>query len=75
MTSLLVAKQYIKNFVSRYEIYLKPVGKLILALITLMTINGKIGFMQKIDVFLHANQLYYCRSSIICAAASVCPVY
>ena len=45
MTSLLVAKQYIKNFVSRYEIYLKPVGKLILALITLMTINGKIGFM------------------------------
>ena len=45
MTSLLVAK----NFVSRYEIYLKPVGKLILALITLMTINGKIGFMQKID--------------------------
>ena len=49
MTSLLVAKQYIKNFVSRYEIYLKPVGKLILALITLMTINGKIGFMQKID--------------------------
>lgn len=49
MTSLLVAKQYIKNFVSRHEIYLKPVGKLILALITLMTINGKIGFMQKID--------------------------
>lgn len=49
MTSLLVAKQYIKNFVSKYEIYLKPVGKLVLALITLMTINGEIGFMQKID--------------------------
>ena len=49
MTSLLVAKQYIKNFVSKYEIYLKPIGKLILALVTLMTINGKIGFMQKID--------------------------
>ena len=49
MTSLLVAKQYIKNFVSKYEIYLKPVGKLILALVTLMTINAKIGFMQKID--------------------------
>lgn len=49
MTSLLVAKQYIKNFVSKYEVYLKPIGKLILALVTLMTINGKIGFMQKID--------------------------
>ena len=49
MTSLLVAKQYIKNFVSKYEVYLKPVGKLILALVTLMTINGKIGFMQKLD--------------------------
>lgn len=49
MTSLLVAKQYMKNFVSKYEIYLKPVGKLILALVTLMTINGKLGFMEKID--------------------------
>ena len=49
MTSLLVAKQYIKNFVSKYEVYLKPIGKLILALVTLMTINAKIGFMQKID--------------------------
>lgn len=49
MTSLLVAKQYVKNFVSKNEVYLKPLGKLILALVTLMTINSGIGFMDKID--------------------------
>lgn len=49
MTSLLVAKQYVKNFVSKNEVYLKPLGKLILALVTLMTINSGIGFMEKID--------------------------
>lgn len=49
MTSLLVAKQYVKNFVSKNEVYLKPLGKLILALVTLMTINSGIGFMEKLD--------------------------
>ncbi len=49
MTSLLVAKQYINTLIGKYEIYLKPIGKLILSLITLIIINVKIGFMQKID--------------------------
>lgn len=49
MTSLLVAKQYIKNFLSKYEIYVKPLLKLILALLSLMMINAKVGYMQKID--------------------------
>ena len=46
MTTLLVAKQYIKSFISKYDVYLKPLMKLILAL---MMINGKIGYMQKLD--------------------------
>lgn len=49
MTTLLVAKQYIKNFISKYEVYLKPVLKMILALCSLMMINGKIGYMHKLD--------------------------
>ena len=49
MTTLLVAKQYIKNFISKYEVYLKPILKMILALISLMMINGKIGYMHKLD--------------------------
>lgn len=49
MTTLLVAKQYIKIFISKYEVYLKPLMKLILALAALMMINGKVGYMHKID--------------------------
>ena len=49
MTGLLEAKQYIKNFVNKNETYLMPLLKFVLALVALMTINAKIGFMQKID--------------------------
>lgn len=49
MTTLFVAKQYVKNFISKYEVYLKPLFKLILALVTLMIINRKIGYMHRLD--------------------------
>lgn len=49
MTTLLVAKQYIKTFISKYEVYLKPFLKLVMALASLMMINGKIGYMQRLD--------------------------
>ena len=49
MTTLLVAKQYIKKFISRYEVYLKPLLKLVLALTALMMINSKIGYMRRLD--------------------------
>lgn len=49
MTSLLVAKQYLKSFISKYEVYLKPCLKLVLALTALIMVNGKMGYMQKID--------------------------
>lgn len=49
MKTLLVAKQYIKNFIAKFEVYLKPLMKLILALASLMMINGKIGYMQRLD--------------------------
>lgn len=49
MTTLLVAKQYIKNFINKYEIYLKPLMKLIVALTALMMINSKVGYMHRLD--------------------------
>ena len=49
MTTLLVAKQYIINFINKYEVYLKPLLKLILALTSLMMINAKIGYMHRLD--------------------------
>lgn len=49
MTTLLVAKQYIKNFINKYEIYLRPLMKLILALAALMMINSKVGYMHRLD--------------------------
>lgn len=49
MTTLLVAKQYIKNFINKYEIYLRPLMKLILALAALMMINSRVGYMHKLD--------------------------
>ena len=49
MTSLLVVKQYIKKFYGKYEVYLIPLWKFILAFISLTMINGKLGFMERID--------------------------
>lgn len=49
MTSLLVAKQYIKRFISKYEVYLKPLLKFALALAALILINAKIGYMNRLD--------------------------
>ena len=49
MTTLLVAKQYIINFINKYEVYLKPLLKLILALTSLMMINANIGYMHRLD--------------------------
>lgn len=49
MTTLLVARQYIKTFISKYEVYLKPLMKLVIALAAMMMLNGKIGYMHRLD--------------------------
>lgn len=61
MTSLLVAKQYLKKFYGRYEVYLVPLWKFLLAFISLMLINGRLGFMEKIN-----------RMTIVLIAALMC---
>ncbi len=49
MTGLLVLRQQIRNFVSKNEVYLKPVLKLLIALTAILVINHKLGYMKKID--------------------------
>ncbi len=49
MTGLLVAKQILMTLYSRYEVYITPLLKFLLALISLLLINSRIGYMDSID--------------------------
>lgn len=49
MTSLLVAKQYLKKFYGKFEVYLTPLIKFLLSLVSLILINRNLGFMERIN--------------------------
>lgn len=49
MTSLLVAKQYLKKFYGKFEVYLIPLMKFLLAMVSFNLINGRLGFMERIN--------------------------
>lgn len=49
MTGLLVAKQILLTLYSKYEVYITPFLKFILALVSLLLINSRIGYMDSID--------------------------
>ena len=49
MTGLLVAKQILVTLYSKYEVYITPFLKFILALISLLLINSRLGYMDSID--------------------------
>lgn len=48
MTTLLVFREQLKNFYSKYELYLTPLFKFLLALVTLAMINSSIGYMSEL---------------------------
>ena len=48
MATLLEVRQIIKRFYAKYDVYVKPVLKFILALVSFMMLNIKIGFMEQI---------------------------
>lgn len=48
MTNLLVFREQLKKFYSKYELYLTPVFKFLLALVTLIMINSSIGYMSEL---------------------------
>lgn len=62
MTKLLVIREYLKHFYSKYEIYLRPTWKMILAFVTLLVVNGKLGYMSKID-----NIVVVLMASLLCS--------
>lgn len=51
MQQLLLIREYIKTFFSRNEAYTRPVGKFIMAMVSLILINSKIGYASKLSNF------------------------
>lgn len=51
MKSLLVLRENIKTIYSKYETYITPAFKFLLALVSLLMVNSKLGYMAKIDHF------------------------
>ena len=48
MTTLLVIKQMLMMIYSKYEVYITPLLKFFLALVTLLLINSRLGYMESI---------------------------
>ena len=46
MTNLLVFREQLNKFYSKYELYITPLCKFLLALVSLMVINSRIGYMS-----------------------------
>lgn len=46
MTTLLVIKQMLLTIYSKYEVYITPLLKFLLALVTLVLINSRLGYME-----------------------------
>ena len=49
MTVLLEFRERLKLIYSKYEVFLLPLAKLFLAFVTFTTLNGKMGYMTRID--------------------------
>ena len=49
MANLVIAKQYIKYFIAKYEVYLLPLSKFALSFLVLVFINDTMGYMTRLD--------------------------
>lgn len=49
MSNFIVTRELIKRLYSKYEAYINPILKLILALIVFSVINSRIGYMDRLD--------------------------
>jgi hypothetical protein len=49
MSTLLEIRENLRNFYSKYEIYLTPLFKFLLAMISFGMINGSLGYMSRIN--------------------------
>lgn len=48
MANLLVFREQLKKFYGKYELYITPFLKFLLALVTILIINGTIGYMSEL---------------------------
>lgn len=75
MTTLLVAKQILMAIYSKYEVYITPLLKFLLALVTLLMINSRLGYMESIDkltvVLIVALMCSFMPMNFIVVAAAV----
>ena len=81
MTALLEMKQRLKIFYSRYDVYLIPALKFVMAFFAFLTINGQVGFMERIKSpaislllallcsFLPVNMIAVFGALLLCAHA------
>ena len=48
MTNLLVLKERLKEFYSKNEVFITPTLKFLLAFVSLLAINSKLGYMTRV---------------------------
>ena len=81
MTALLELRENLKKIYSRNEAFILPVIKFLLSFIVLSIINGKMGYMTKLDnmaivaVFFPAHRIYGFFCNDVCSASYVCTLY
>lgn len=51
MTGLLVFREQLRKFYSKYELYITPASKFLLALVSILVINASIGYMSELKNF------------------------
>ena len=51
MTSLVMARQMIKRFYSKYEAFVLPIIKFLIGLVCLLIINSRLGYMSQLNNF------------------------
>lgn len=49
MRTMLEFKEMMKKVYGKYEVFILPVAKFLLALVTLLMINGRLGYMEAVD--------------------------
>ncbi len=48
MTGLLEIREWLRSFYGRFEVYIRPAVRFVLAIITFLLINGNIGYMARL---------------------------
>ena len=64
MTNLLVMREHLKRFYSKYEAYITPVGKFLLAAAAILLINSEILILSLICSFMPMNFIVFVAAAV-----------